>query len=89
MPSESLVMVIPSFVCRVMDLIGAEAGDPDSGLVTIGSIDGAPICQNLTNLSIDAEMRVVGEENVREVILLIWPMKVSTRWGSELVISQI
>jgi hypothetical protein len=43
-----------------------------------GSVDWAPICQNLTELSIDAETRVVGEENIREVILWLWPMKVST-----------
>ena len=79
MPSESLVMTIPSFACRVMDLTGAEAGDTDFGSITTGSIDGAPICQNLTDLSLDAEMRVMGEENAREVISSVWPMKVSTR----------
>jgi hypothetical protein len=72
-------MVIPSFACRVMDLIGAEVRDADFGLVTAKSIDGAPICQNLTDSSIDAEMRVVGVENTREVICLVWPMKVSIR----------
>ena len=79
MPSESLVMVIPSFVYRVMDLIGAGVRDVDFGSTTTGSIDGAPICQNLTDLSQDAEMRVVGEENAREVIPAVWPMKVSMR----------
>ena len=29
MPSESLVMMIPSFFCKVMDLIGAEVGNVD------------------------------------------------------------
>ena len=79
MPSESLVMMIPSFFCKAMDLIGAEVGNVDFGLITAGSIGGVPICQNLTDLSRDAEMRVVGEENSREVIYLVWPMKVSTR----------
>ena len=72
-------MMIPSFACRVMDLIGTEVQDPDSGLVTTGSIDGAPICQNLTDLSLDAEMRVVGDENAREVMALVWSIRVSTR----------
>ena len=78
-PSESLVIVIPSSACRVMDLIGAEVDGSGSGLITAGSISGAPICQNLIDLSLDAEMRVVGEENAREVMCLVWPMKVSTR----------
>jgi hypothetical protein len=36
--------------------------------VSTGSVDEAPICQNLTDLSQDAEMREEGEENAREVI---------------------
>ena len=82
-PSKWLVITMPSFACRVMDLIGAEERGVDRcvdfGLFTAGSVDWAPICQSLTESSIDAEMRVVGEENTREVMLLAWPMKVSTR----------
>ena len=66
-PSESLVIVIPSFACRVIDLISVELSDVDSGSVLTGS-DGTSICQNLTDLSADAEMREEEEENAREVI---------------------
>ena len=62
------MIVIPSSACRVMDLIGAEVRGADFGSIMAGSIDGAPICQNLTDLSTDAEIRVVGEENAREAI---------------------
>ena len=76
-PSESLIIVMPSFACRVLDWIGAEViGGVDFELVTAGSINEALICQNLTDPSQDAEMRENGEENVREIILLVWPMKV-------------
>ena len=88
-PPKSLVIVIPSFACRVMDVIGNEVVDVDFGLVATRSVDRAPICQNLTDLSTDAEIRVDGEENTSEVMLSVWPIKVSTRWGSELVMSQI
>ena len=45
-----------------------------------------PTCQNLTDLSLDAEMRQ--EENTREEISLSWRVKVSTRRAARLVMSQ-
>ena len=68
-PSESYVITIPSFDCRVIDLIDTEGRDVGFGSIMGRSVDWAPICQNLTDLSSDAEMRVVEEENIREVIL--------------------
>ena len=87
-PSESYVVVMPSFDCRVIDSIGAGERDADFRLVIARSVDLASTCQNLTDLSWGAETRVVEEENVREVISWEWPMKVLTSWGSEVVISQ-
>jgi hypothetical protein len=84
-PAESLEIAIPSFACRLMDMIGAEVGDMDSGSVTNGSAE-ALICQNLTDLSLDAEMRE--EENVREVMELVCPIKVLMGYGFRLVMSQ-
>jgi hypothetical protein len=69
-------------------MIGAEWRGVDLGSIMAGPVDWAPICQNLTELSPDAEIRVVGEENTREVMSLVWPIKVSTSWGLELVIFQ-
>ena len=68
---ESQVIAIPSSASKVRNLIGAEVRDVDFGSVSNGSVDKAPICQNLTDLSMDAEIRVEGEENARELILLI------------------
>jgi hypothetical protein len=50
-PSESLVIVIPSLAWRAIDIISAEVRDVDFRSVISGSIDGAPICQNLTGWS--------------------------------------
>ena len=87
-PSESLVIVTPSCVCRVMDFIAAEVRDADFGSASTGS-DGIPICQNLTDWSWDAEIREEEDKNAREVMSSVCPMKVSVREGSELVMSQI
>ena len=73
-PSESLEIAMPSFVCRVIDLIGAKV---DFELHATGSIEKVPICQNLTDWSLDAEMRDEEEENVREVMVSACPVKVS------------
>jgi hypothetical protein len=70
-----------------MDLIG-EVWGTDFGSVISGDADEAPICQNFTDLSQDAEMREVGEENTRELTGLVWLIKVSMRQGSKLVMSQ-
>ena len=78
-PSESLEIVIPSFACRMIDVIGAEVRGVDFGSVVTGSADRAPICQNLIDWSLEVEMRVEEEENAREVISSVWPMKVLTR----------
>ena len=64
-PFESLEIAIPSFVHRVMDLIGAEARGINFGSVT-GSIGRAPICQNLIGQLWDDETREEGEENAKE-----------------------
>ena len=50
-PSKSHVVVVPSFVCRVMELISAEVRDMDPKTIIAGSVDGVLICQNLTDLS--------------------------------------
>ena len=68
-PSESLVIVIPSFACKVMDLIEAEVTGTGSRLVMIWSTDKVQICQNLIAPSSDAEIREEGEKNIREVML--------------------
>ena len=47
----------------------------------IGSIDAAPICQNLIELSLEAEMRVVEEENIKEVMVFTCPARVWMRQG--------
>ena len=79
---------MPSLVCRVMDLIGAEARDVDCRAVIAGSDGEVPICQNLAELSLDDEIREEGEENAREVMLSLCPTKVSMMQGFELVMSQ-
>jgi hypothetical protein len=56
-------MAMPSFACRVMDLIGAKVGGVDFGSLATRSDDGTPICQNLTNPVIHAEIREEEEEN--------------------------
>ena len=86
-PSESLEMAIPSVDCRLTDLIEAEASGVDSESAATGSVGKAPVCQNLIDLSWDEEIRE--EENTREVMRSVCPMKVSTRQGSDLVISQM
>ena len=70
-PSESLVIVMPSFACRAMLWIGAEATDIDFGSITVKSVNGVSIFQTLTDLSVDAVMREEGEENVREHKIII------------------
>ena len=50
-PSKSYVVVVPSFVCRVMELISAAVRDMDPKTIIAGSVDGVLICQNLTDLS--------------------------------------
>jgi hypothetical protein len=68
-PSKSLEIAIPSLAWRVMDLIGEVWSIVEFGSVASGDVNEAPICQNFTDWSSDAEMREVGEENTREVIL--------------------
>ena len=79
---------MPSFVCRVIDLIGAEARDMDCGSVIAGSANEVPICQNLIDLSKDDEIREEWEKNVREPMVSVCPTKVLMMQGSELVMSQ-
>ena len=67
-----------------MDIIVAGAGEIDFGLIPTESVDCVPIFQNLTDPSADPEMREEGEENAKERISLVCPMKVSARWGSVL-----
>ena len=78
-PSESLVIVRPSFACKAMDWIGAEVIDVGFRSVTTESFGRAPISQTLTDLSLDAVIREEGEENSREVIGWVWPAKIPTR----------
>ena len=86
-PAESLEIAIPSVACRLTDTIEAEASGVGSGSAATGSVGEAPVCQNLIELSQDEEIRE--EENTREVMSPVCPMKVSTRQGSDLVISQM
>jgi len=79
-PAESLEIATASLACTLTDSIDAEVSGVDSELVATGSADVAPICQNLTDLSSDAEMRE--EENVRELMKRVCPTKVSMRRGS-------
>jgi len=76
-PSPSLKMAIPSLTHKLIDEIKGEAIGVDTRSITTRSADETPICQNLTNLLWDAEMRVEGEENAREVTSLVWPIKIS------------
>jgi len=78
-PSESPVIVMPSFACSVMDWIGAEVVDVNFESVTVGSVNGASICQTLTDLSKDVVMREEGEENTKKAIYWVWPTNVPTR----------
>ena len=86
-PALSLEVAIPSATCRLTDLIetGASSVDSESGVA--GSADEEPVCQNLTDLSKDDEIRE--EENVREVISPVCPVRVSTKQGSGLVMLQM
>ena len=86
-PASSLEIATPSSTCRLTDLIETGASDVDSESGIAGSADEEPIFQNLTDLSSDDEIRE--EENVREVILPVCPVRVSTRQGSELVMLQM
>jgi hypothetical protein len=58
-PAESLEIAIPSLACRLTDSIEAEVDGVVFDQLT-GSVDEPPICQNLTDLSSDAEMREEG-----------------------------
>ena len=78
---------MPSLVCKLMDMIGAEVGEVGSGLVATWSANEAPICQNLTDPSKNTEMRE--EEENAEAMRPPWLGKVSTRRGSGVVMSQM
>ena len=74
-PAELLEITMPSLTCRPTDRIAL--GEVDIVLATTGSVDRAPICQNLTVESHEAEM---GEaENMMELMLLVCPTRVSMR----------
>jgi len=60
-PSESLEMADPSFARSEMDLIGAGTSSVGSESAATGFVK-ALICQNLIELSLDAE--IMEEENV-------------------------
>ena len=85
-PAESLEIAIPSFACRVTDMTGAEVSGGDSKSFTAGPVSEA-ICQNLIHSSLDDEIR--DEENTRDRISLVCPLKVSMRHGPDLVMSQM
>lgn len=76
-PAESPERAIPSFVCSLTSLIGAEVSDVGSEPVAAGSIDEVPDSQSLTDPSQDDEMRE--EENVIDRTVSECPMKVPTR----------
>ena len=60
-PSESLVIVRPSFACKAIDWIGAEVVGVGFMSVTTEFFDRAPISQTLTDFYLDAVMREEGE----------------------------
>ena len=80
------MIATPFFDCRLIDLTGAKRSSVGFLSIIGGSIDLEPTCQNLTDVSWDAEIKVLEEENIREVITWVWPMKASTSWGSEAAI---
>ena len=86
-PAESLEIAILLVACRLTDSILAEASGMDSESVATKSTGEALICQNFTDPSKDDEMRE--EENTREEISLVCPVRVLTRQGTELLIFQI
>jgi hypothetical protein len=86
-PSESLEVAMPFSTCRLMDRIGTEVGGVEFESLANGFVNGVLICQNLADRFWDAEMREE-EENAREVISLVCPIKVSTRQVSGVVMSQ-
>ena len=86
-PASSLEIAIPLVACRLTDLIAAEASGVDSESVATRSTGKVPVCQNLTDPSSDVEMR--DEENTREVIFLVCPVRVLTRQGVKPVIFQM
>ena len=49
-PFELLVIIIPSLVCKLTDIIGTVANVMDFGLVGVGLAGKPPIFQNLTDL---------------------------------------
>jgi hypothetical protein len=65
-PFASLEIAIPALACRLTERIEGNVGEVGTGSVAAGSVDKVPICQNLIELSMDAEMREEGEENTRE-----------------------
>jgi len=65
-PCESIEKAKPSLVCRLTALIGAEVREIDSESSATWSSNKAPTCQNLIELSLDAEMRVKEEAKARE-----------------------
>ena len=77
-PSELIGIAIPSLAYRPMDKIGAEMREVGSGLVATWPSNEALICQNLTDLSKDTEMRE--EEENAEARRSLW-LTVSTRRG--------
>ena len=85
-PSKLIVMTVCSSACRMMDVIPVEASAVDLVFIATWLGEEPPTCQNLIDLSLDAEIRE--EENVREEVLLPWRAKVSTRRAARLVMSQ-
>ena len=67
-PSVLLEMATPALALRLIDETKGRVVEVDSGLTTPGSTDERPICQNLTDLSKDVEIREEEEENTREEV---------------------
>ena len=76
-PAESLEIAILSLTCRLTDSIEAKVAEVGIELVVTGSAGKIPICQNLTDPSIDVEMREEG--NAREV--MSWECPIRTLVG--------
>ena len=72
----------------MIDIIATGAKDIDSESVPTKSVDLALIFQNFTDPSRDPEMREEEEENAKQLISSVYPINVSIRWGTRLVMSQ-
>lgn len=85
-PFSSTVIATPYFACKLMDMIAVELSYVDSRSTATGSAGKVSICQNLIDPLLDDMRRE--EDNVREVMSLVCPMKGLVRNEPKLVMTQ-